>query len=413
MPTLRLTARGVAALETHRSQETFWDELLPGFGVRVSGKTGSKTYLVRYRANGTHRRLKLGRHPALGLASAREKARKALADAQAGVDPALERKRRRSRDVTFEALAREVLDAKATRTRTSTREERERMLEKDLLTAWGRRPVASISRRDVVELVEGIVDRGSPVAANRTLRLVQLIFNEGLRRGFPTLEANPAHMMPPPGEESSRTRFLTREEIRAVWKALDPESEHTAALFRLALLTAQRMGAVAALRWSDVDAANVWRIPAETFKGRRPHLVPLSEEALAVLEPLRTLAGTEDYVFPGRTDGKVPHMSSWNPALRRIRTRTDEKNVPHWTAHDFRTTFRTHATRPLEPDHPKDPAGLGIVPTIADAVLGHKEQSVGFEHYTGEPERYRLAEKREALRRWGAWITETVRAEEG
>jgi integrase len=155
-----------------------------------------------------------------------------------------------------------------------------------------------------------------------------------------------------------------------------------------------------------VDDADVWEIPAEVFKGKRPHLVPLATEALTVLEMLPR-AG--EYVFPSRADADAPHMSSTGPALRRIRKRTDKQGVSHWVAHDFRTTFRTHATRPDSPDHPRDPAGLGIAPEIADAVLGHKEQSIGFTHYTGEPERYRLAEKRDALRRWGAWVAEVVR----
>jgi len=402
--TVKLTARGVAALETERDQETFWDELLPGFGLRVSGRTGSKTYICRYRANGRHRRLKLGRHPALSLAEARAKAKEALADAQAGEDPALDRSLRRKHDITFEALAEEVLAAKDDRTREATRAERRRIMEKDLLPAWRSRPASSIGRRDVLQLVEAIVRRGSPVMANRTLRLVQLIFNEGLRRGFPELEANPAHMMPLPGAEPRRRRFLEREEIRAVWNAIEPEALYTAAVFRLTLLTAQRIGSVCALRWADVDEADVWRIPADVFKGRRPHLVPLSAEALQVLEPLRELADAE-HVFPGRADAEAPHMVSTGPALRRIRDRT---SIPHWTAHDFRRTFRTHATRPREPDHPNDPSGLGIDPAIADAVLGHKEQSLGFDRYTGDPERYRLAEKREALRWWGAFVGAVV-----
>lgn len=407
MPTVKLTDRGVQGLSTDKDRETYWDTLVEGFGVRVSGKTGRKSFFVRYRANGSHRRMTLGKYPRLSLADARDQARDALAAAQAGEDPALEREERKSTDATFKALAREVLDAKADQTREATRTERERMLEKDLLPAWGSRPAASISRREVLHLVEGIVDRGSPVAANRTLRLIQLIFNEGLRRGFPTLEGNPAAMMELPGKEGRRRRFLSRKEIRAVWKALEPEAPHTRAVFRLALLTAQRIGAVCALRWEDIDAADVWRIPEDTFKGKRPHLVPLSSEALAVLDDLPN-RGDGEYAFPARSDAETPHMSSTGPALRRVRDRT---TIEHWTAHDFRRTFRTWASRPAEPDHPADPAGLGVAPEIADAVLGHKEQSIGFEHYQGEPERYRLSEKREALRRWGRFVARAVREE--
>ena len=110
-------------------------------------------------------------------------------DAQAGGDPALERRQRRRGGFTFETLGREVLDAKAGRTKASTRKERERIFNNVLVPAWRGRPAASIARRDVLQLVEAIRDRGAGTSANRTLRLIQLIFNEGLRRDFPTLRA--------------------------------------------------------------------------------------------------------------------------------------------------------------------------------------------------------------------------------
>ena len=134
-------------------------------------------------------------------------------------------------------------------------------------------------------------------------------------------------------------------------------------------------------------------------------MVPLSSESLAVVEEMRPISGDHEYVFPGRADGAHGHMVSTNRALARIRKRT---GLPPWTVHDFRRTFRTHATRPEHPDHPKDPAGLGVEPHIADAVLGHKEASLGFDRYTSEPERYLLSEKREALRRWGAFVRSAV-----
>lgn len=171
------------------------------------------------------------------------------------------------------------------------------------------------------------------------------------------------------------------------------------------MLTAQRVGSVCAMRWTDIDDADVWRIPKAAFKGKREHWVPLSAEALAVLEEMRVLTGASEYVFPGRADGKKPHITSVNKALQRIRPRTE---IPEWTIHDFRTTFRTHATRAEKPDHARDPAGLGVAPHVADAVLGHKEASLGFNRYTAEPERYLLAEKRDALRRWGAFVAAVV-----
>ncbi len=171
------------------------------------------------------------------------------------------------------------------------------------------------------------------------------------------------------------------------------------------MLTAQRVGSVCELRWEDIDDADVWTTPAESFKGRRPHMVPLSSESLAVVEDMRPISGYNEYVFPGRTNGPRAHLVSTNNALIRVRRRS---NLALWTIHDFRRTFRTHATRAQHPDHLKDPAGLGVEPHVADAVLGHKEASLGFDRYTSEPERYLLSEKREALRRWGAFVRRAV-----
>ena len=405
MPRVKLTAKGLDALTSEKPQTDYWDALTPGLCVRVS-RTGRKVWYVRYRANGKHRRMKLGGYPGLSLAEARDKARDTQTEAVDGGDPAQEREERKSEVTTFGAMAREVLDAKEPTTREATRKERERILEAELLPHWKDRPAASITRREVVQLVERIAER-APTMANRTLALVKTLYNPALKRGFPTVEANPAHMAEPPRPENGRGRFLSVDEIRTVWKATGKELPTMRAIFRLTLLTAQRVGSVCAMRWEDIDDADVWTIPAETFKGRRPHAVPLSAEARAVLAeaPRRDPV----YVFPvGRSDGKAPHITSTNKALQRIR---EETKLPRWTVHDFRRTLRTHATRAKKPKHKSDPKGLGIAPHVADAVLGHKEASLGFDKYTGEPERYLLSEKREALEAWGALVHQAV--EEG
>lgn len=400
MATTKLTDRGLRTLSTDRPQEDIWDELLPGFGVRVT-RGGVRTFFVRYRVAGAQRRMTLGRYPVLSLAEARERAREALAAAAAGEDPAVARRDAKRADTTFAALAREVLEAKAATTRASTRRERAQVLERYLLPEWGKRPAGSITRRDVALLIEKVARR-APVHAGKVLAVVRLIYNEGLRRGFPGVEANPAHMLQPPQRPAVRNRYLTAEEIKIVWRALDEESLITRCFFRFALLTAQRYGSIRMMRWTDIEPGNVWRTPAAHFKGRRDHLTPLSPEALAVLEEVRMLTGGGEYVFPSARGGP---RNSIRTALSRLQQRTA---LPRWTLHDFRRTFRTHAVRAEKPAHPDDPVGLGIAPNVADAVLGHREASLGFDRYTGEPERYLLAEKREALERWGRFVREAV-----
>lgn len=403
MPRAKLSDRKVKAIRAEKAQEDYWDELTPGLCLRVSGKTQRKTWLVRYRSNGKHRRMKLGEYPGTSLAEARDDARAALAKADRGEDPATERKEKRERAQTFEAMAAEVLEARSRKgrdgkpTRDKTRRERQRLLNRHVLPEWGGRDPATISRREVVLLTEEIA-RNTPVQANRVLSLVRLIYNDAIRRGFPGVEANPAHLVEPPGVEKGRDRYLTRDELPAVWKATEPEALLTRAAFRLAFLTAQRIGSILAMRHEDVvenGQGALWTIPEEHFKGRRPHLVPLSAEALEIVHELQEAKVDETWMFPSRAGTKHPHVTNLNGSLARIRKRS---KLPHWTLHDARTTFRTFAVRAEED------GGLGVPAHVADAVLGHKEASLGFERYTGDRDTYLLHEKRGALQRWGAFV---------
>lgn len=412
-------AQWVNALTTDKAQEDWYDAKTPGLCLRVSGRTGRKTWLVRYRASGKHRRMKIGQFvlrkkdadPDAGLltlAQARKEALRVTAAADTGEDPARERQNGRGEgggDTTFKALVDKVLRKKARDTRESTQQERRRIADTDLIPKWGGLEAADIARGDVITLVDAVEDRAGAPIANRTLSLIHLIFNEGLRLEFPGLEYNPAHMVEPK-DEGRRRRYLDRDEIGAVWRSIGHENPLMGGVFKLALLTAARIGSVCSMKWADIGDDDVWTIPAEDFKGDRLHCVPLSAESLAVINGLRGISGGGDYVFPGRNPGEP--VQSHNSALQRIRRRTE---IPHWVAHDFRRTFRTHATRKAEkdPKYPKDPTGLGVDSRVADAVLGHKEASLGFDRYQAEPERYLLSEKREALALWGAFVAAAVK----
>ncbi len=425
MAKLKLTAKGVEKLSTQLPQEDFWDMYTPGLHLRVSGATGRKTWLVRYRANGSQRRVKLGRYSEesvpdadlLSLADARAKARAYLSAASTGTDlRAVEEEKREAEALKVEAavafrdLADEVLEALARKgrngepTREATQRERRRIVDAELLPVWGDREAGGITRRDVVLLVEAIERRGAPVLANRTLALISTLFNTALRRAIVGLEFNPAHMVDPPGVEEGRTVYLKVPEINAVWIATEPEGLLTRAAFRLALLTGQRIGSVLAMRWDGIEG-DLWTIPPEHFKGRRTHLVPLSPEALAVLQELRENSVSDEWVFPSRAGSAKPHLSNLGKALSRIRKRSGVKD---WTIHDFRTTWRTHAVR--SPDERTGP-GLGVPAHVADAVLGHKEASLGFGRYTGDQHLYLLAEKRAALEKWGSFVRKAVNGE--
>ena len=120
---------------------------------------------------------------------------------------------------------------------------------------------------EVIHLVEAIATRGDPIVANRTLGRIRLIFNDELRRGFPTLEAHPAHLVEPSVEQVERDRYLTREEMKAVWQATKDEALATHAAYRLTLLTGQWIGSVSAIRLDGITG-DLCTIPPEHFKER-------------------------------------------------------------------------------------------------------------------------------------------------
>src|SRR5205823_3658195 len=162
-------------------------------------------------------------------------------------------------------LAREYIDRYAKKRKRSWKTD-EYLLRSEVLPHWQHRAIVDIRRRDVRELVDGIAERGAPILANRTTALLSKVFKFALDDEL--IEASPAMRIPRPAPERQRDRVLTEDEIRTLWQqfgALDEPS--MAALYRLRLLTVQRGGEVASMRWQDIDLnGGWWTIPSERSK---------------------------------------------------------------------------------------------------------------------------------------------------
>jgi len=255
--------------------------------------------------------------------------------------------------------------------------------------AWGSN---SIRRKDVRELLDGIVDRGAPVLANRVLALVRKIFNFGI--GEEWVEANPAHRMGLPSAEQSRTRVLTPDELRAVWAWLerptaddadDTERRHRTlaqAALKLRLILAQRGGEVIAMRWADVDlTTGWWTIPAEDSKNKMPHRVPLTAPAIKIVKALQTEAADDAvYAFAGIR------------APRHRRGALEGLEVADLRPHDFRRTAATMM------------ASAGVSRLVIAKVLNHAEKGITAVYDRASYD----AEKRAALEGWAQTLTAIV-----
>jgi integrase len=328
--------------------------------------SGKRQWCVRYRAQGKQRRLVLGNYPVLTIAAARKAARNAMSDIDAGKDIAAERTAAKAiRTDTVEALAREYLKLHAWK-RKRTAAEDERVLTVYVLPCWQERSVRDITRRDVRELVESMAER-APIMANRTLEIIRKMFNFGIGRDW--LDGNPAARVEKPGEEKSRDRVLTDDEIRRLWRLLSrfprtadrqapgrkratqsddgpfcPISPALAAVQKLRLMTAQRGGEVVRMRWSDLDLpAGWWTVPAEHSKNGEPHRVPLTRDAIAIIEAQETTTG--EHVFTGREGALVEaRVKKAGAALSRVLGFD-------FRSHDLR---RTAATRMAAAGIPRD-----------------------------------------------------------
>lgn len=399
MATRKLTEKGVKAARTPRDRgEDFRDTVTRGLVLRVYA-SGVKTWVVRYRTESGRRRVyKLGDVSALDLEKARKQATILLGRVAKGEDPQAEREATRARGsvVTVADLAGEYLRRYAERNKRprSVQEDRDQ-LTRYVLPAWGKRPAREIARRDVRHLLEDLAEgtiarRGRPTTtAPRALRaLLSKMFAWAVEEEI--LPANPAAGAPLLVKPASRDRVLSEEEIAILWRELDrleQDAPLSAAAFRLLLLTAQRPGEVLGMRWADVSG-DWWTIPAERFKGGRSHRVPLSREALAVLEAVRPLTGGRAFVFDSPLVPGQP-LSTLKTAKATTQRRGGMKR---WTPHDLRRTAATHMT------------SGGIPRLVVEHVLGHSQHGVAAVYDRSSYDR----EKRRALIWWGRCVEQIV-----
>ena len=212
-------------------QTEHFDKGYPGLALRVS-YGGGKAWTYHYRHNGRPRRLTLGQYPSTTLAEAREAWRAARAEAQAGRDPAGAAKTKAA-STDFESVLVEWLRRDQAGNRSAGIVEKS--LRRDVLPSWQHRQIGDIGRRDVLDVIDSIVDRGAPIMARRCHAYLRRLFAWSLGRGIIT--SSPLAGLPMPGSETRRDRVLTDDELVAVWKAAETLGYPYAPAFQLLILT--------------------------------------------------------------------------------------------------------------------------------------------------------------------------------
>jgi integrase len=408
---MKLTDRTIKALKPKPARYEVWADGNAGFGMRVS-PAGRKSWIYLYRFEGKSRRMTLGTYPAVGLASAHVKHAQAKELLEKGDDPGslhVEKRRAERQAETVQNLADEYLE-KWARPRKRSAAEDERILNKDVLPAWGKRKARSITRRDVILLLDGIVERGSPIQANRTLATVRKMFNFAISRDI--VDATPVAMVKAPARENQRDRVLSVGEIRIFWGGLDraPMSAAVKLVLKLQLVTAQRKGELVGAALSEFDFdEGVWTVPAERVKNGIAHRVPLSPLTLELIEEARAVAKQAEIARVEKLPGVEPREPEWlfpspygngsikpktvNNALQIAmepvkKGKAPAINLKNMTPHDLRRTAASGMT------------ALGINRLVVSKILNHVETGV-----TAVYDRHAYDnEKRHALEAWAAHL---------
>lgn len=410
MPRKHLTAAFINNVKApaDRPQIDYFDTVLPAFGLRVGSKSKTFFVLVRVLKGGDWKltRVKLGTAGELELADARKEARAAMERAEKGEAPAEVRKERREQQKadsknTFASVLNDFLKKYRTRSNRKpaprTLAEIKRALSSDLFEEWTDRPLAKITRRDVLDVQDGLIERGYESAANRYLVYLKMLFGWALDRGI--IDGDPTARVKKQGAERSRERVLRLDEMRAVWKATEPTQENKGDLFagivKVLMLTGQRRTEVGGMRWSEVNIdRGLWSLPPERTKNNLAHLVPLTAPIVEILKERqaeqKAMEMKTPFVFT--STGKAS-FSGWSKSKARLDGRA---TIEPWTLHDLRRTLVTRMSEDLR-----------IPPQVVEAVVNHISGVKAGVAGTYNRALY-LDERRKALDAWSAYVLRVV-----
>ncbi len=405
-----LTVMEVKALKPREADYEVRDEAVTG-GYIVVRKSGRLSYVVRYRIGGVSKKLTIGVFDPDdgGLTTVRTLARTAQNDLVAarrgaGLDPATaKQQQRRAEEEAAEAARLAELVARANtfnticdaylddpnikRLRPVTLGERKRQIDKELRPVWGDRPITSITKKDVKDLLRPIAARG-PVMGNRVFATLRQIFNWAKEEEF--IATNPTQGMKQPlEEETERDRVLNDAELAVVWKATEKLGHPWTAFYRLAILTGARKTELAQAVWSEIDLdKGTWLLPAARSKNKKPLERPLSPMAVKILRELPRVQGVP-FIFGSACAGQQFAKQRLDVAI------LDVNNGPlpggHFVMHDLRRSYATGLQ------------ALGVQLEVTERLLGHiGELESGIRKIY---QKYTFAtEKAEAVAKWADHI---------
>ena len=327
---------------------------------------GGKSWRLKYRIGGKEKLLTIGKYPAVSLLEARQAAEQARADLAKGADPAAAKQqakaaRQAAACNTFENIAREWHAYQLPGWTPAHAAKVWRSFEADILPAIGKEPIHTISVKQIQAVIENVAKRGALDTAATVLQRIKAVFNYAIRTE--RAENNPA--VPLVGiikaPKQKHQPALPQSELTEFYRRLMRENikQPTRLAMLLIMLTFVRAGELRKAEWADFDfEAREWRIPAEKMKMKAPHIVPLADWTLELLQELHALTGHSRYLFPAVGSPDKPMSEN---TLGYLTGRMGYSGIA--TPHGFRSL----ATDVLNEN--------GYPPDVIERQLAHVEQN--------------------------------------
>lgn len=397
MPALKLTKSFIDRLEIPPKDVIHWDTEVRGFGVKIT-PSGRKVFLVQYRPAGSvgnPRKFTIGTHGEFTVEQARNKARE-IANAKAqGSDP--QREKRTAKKRIASDSFRDVLDRfyRDHVLKLRSGDETKRILDREFAPHWNGRSVHEITRRDVMDAVDAVAERGAGTMANRALAAIRKFFN--WCRSKDIIKVSPCEGLSRHKREITRDRSLSDIELRSVMQAAKKIGFPFGSIVQALVLTGQRRDEVGRMRWSDVDLElATWVIPAEHSKNGKAHTVHLSDEMVTLIAEVPRIG---DLVFSA--NGATAYQG-WSKGKARLDKLASEKlaelaangkcDFPAWRLHDLRRTMVTTMARLNVPHH------------VADKILNHQSGTIS--GVAAVYQRHEFGQERlAAMKEWGAHVS--------
>jgi integrase len=357
---VKLDAKTVAALKLgDKSDQIFFDDQLPGFGLRLRRGAGGKvnrSWIAQYRRVGT-RRVLIGNANVISAEAARTAAKKILAAVALGQDPQADRADRRAKDqLTMRNVVAQYLDARKDEVRPRTLVETTRYLSTGTyFRPLHGMPIDAVKRKDIASCLVAITRKNGSVTAARAKASISAFFTWCLRMGFIENEKSNPTIGTVEFTKTARERVLSDSELAAVWN--NAGNDEHGKIIKLLILTGARRGEIGGLRWRELDAdSGTWTLPAERSKNKHAHALPLPAAAWDIIDTVPQMAHRDQLFGVHAEEG----FTGWGDGKLALDDRLTGKLGEPWTVHDIRRTVATRL------------GDLGVQPHIIETVLNHR-----------------------------------------